>query len=81
MASTCSSNVEVPVVTVKRREDFETLVYCNRKPAVIRGFDLGPAPQLWSADYLRDACGDTPVKVHVCPTQKMNFISKNFAYK
>ena len=76
-----SCKLQVPVMDVKNRAEFETLVYCNRKPAVLRGFDLGAAPQLWTASYLRDACGDIPVKVHVSPTNKMNFISKNFAYK
>jgi len=76
-----NSKLEVPVVNVRSRVEFEKLVYCNRKPAVLRGFDLGAAPQLWTASYLRDACGDIPVKVHVCPTNKMDFISKNFAYK
>ena len=73
--------LQVPVVNVRTRVEFETLVYCKRKPAVIRGFDLGAAPQLWNASFLKDACGDIPVKVHVSPTSKMDFISKNFAYK
>lgn len=77
--ATCK--LEVPVVNVRSRVEFEMLVYCNRKPAVLRGFDLGAAPQLWTASYLRDTCSDIPVKVHVCPTSKMDFISKNFAYK
>ena len=81
MASSEPSKLQVPVVNVRTRTEFETLVYCNRKPAVLRGFDLGSAPQLWTANYLRDTCGDNPVKVHVSPTNKMDFISKNFAYK
>ena len=76
-----SCKLQVPVVNVKTRAEFETLVHCNRKPAVLRGFDLGAAPQLWTTNYLSDTCGDIPVKVHVSPTNKMDFISKNFAYK
>ena len=73
--------LQVPVVNLRTRAEFETLVCCKRKPAVLRGFDLGAAPQLWNASYLKEACGDIPVKVHVSPTNKMDFISKNFAYK
>lgn len=81
--ATCKvkARLEVPVVNVKTREEFETYVYCNRKPSVLRGFELGAAPQLWTASYLREACGEVPVKIHVSPTSKMDFISKNFAYK
>ena len=79
--SKLEARLEVPVVNVRTREEFEMLVYCNRKPSVLRGFDLGAAPKLWTPSYLRDACGEIPVKVHVSPISKMDFISKNFAYK
>ena len=41
----------------------------------------GPAPQLWTPEYLCQKCGGRLVKVHVCPTPRMDFINKNFAYK
>ena len=75
------NRLPVPVAYVSTKEDFLLQVYPSRHPTVLRGFDLGPAPQLWTPEYLCHKCGRRPVKVHVCPTPRMDFLNKNFAYK
>lgn len=67
---------------VSSAEKFEETVGRLREPAILCGLDLGPATTLWTPQYLREKCGKEPVlKVHVCPEKKMDFITKNFAYK
>ena len=74
-------------VSVKRvrdvftAEDFQEKVCKFREPVVLCGLDLGCAPELWNPQYLREKCGDCPVKIHVCSHRQMNFINKNFTYK
>ena len=69
------------VSNVCTAQEFQELVSSSREPAILCGLDLGPARELWTPQYLREKCGNQPVKVHVCPTPKMDFISKNFLYK
>lgn len=76
-----SSSVQVDVFHLSTKEEFYSIVYPRRQPAVLRGIDLGRAPGLWTPDYLCEHCGSRPVKVHVCPVAQMDFITKNFAYK
>lgn len=71
----------VPVVELGSSERFKTLVYPARRPAVLKGVPLGPAPSLWTPDYLAEKCGDRPVKLHVSPVPEMDFIQKNFVYR
>ena len=69
------------VLEIDVEDDFMGEFYTLRKPCIIRNLDIGPAPKLWTAEYLSDKCGTREVKVHVCPHQAMDFINKNFAYK
>ena len=67
---------------VSTAEQFQETVARLREPTILCGLDLGPATKLWTPQYLREKCGKEPVlKIHVCPEQQMNFITKNFAYK
>lgn len=69
------------VCNVSTPEEFQATVSETRQPLVLCGLDLGAAPERWTPQYLREKCGGTPVKVHVCPEQQMNFVKKNFLYK
>ena len=71
----------VPVVELGSSERFKALVYPARQPAILKGVALGPAPSLWTPDYLAEKCGDRPVKLHVSPVPEMDFIQKNFVYR
>ena len=63
-------------------EQFLSVVYPSREPCILHGVDIGPAPSLWTIDYLSKICGhDRNVKVHVCPQRHMDFIGKNFMYR
>lgn len=74
-------HTEVPIVNVATKEDFMTKVYIKRRPAVLKGIELGSAPSLWTPDYLCRKCGERAVKVHVTPVPRMDFIRKNFIYR
>ena len=63
------------------KEIFESEVIPKREPAILRGLDIGSARGKWTAEYLAQHGGERTVKIHVCPTGKMDFIRKNFAYK
>lgn len=80
-----SATVAVPLVCLDSSssptEQFHDQVYPARRPAVLRGVPLGPAPSLWTPDYLCGKCGERPVKVHVSPVPQMDFIRKNFVYR
>ena len=61
---------------------FQSMVYPLSKPALLRDIDLGAALDLWkSTDYLATRVGSRPVKIHVSPSPKMDFVSKNFLYR
>lgn len=68
-------------VEVYTPEDFQLSLHVREKPCVIRGFDVGLAPSLWTAEYLARQCGEVSVKAHVCPVEQMNFVEKNFSYR
>ncbi|XP_068688938.1 tRNA wybutosine-synthesizing protein 5-like [Montipora foliosa] len=71
----------VEVYSEVTEEMFETSISPKRMPAIIRKLDIGRAPDKWTPQYLSQHGADKSVKVHVCPTGKMDFIHKNFAYK
>ncbi|KAK0153601.1 tRNA wybutosine-synthesizing protein 5 [Merluccius polli] len=56
-------------------------IYPQRQPAVLRGVDLGPCLQKWTAEYLGQQGGDRDVKIHVSTVPQMDFLKKNFVYK
>jgi tRNA wybutosine-synthesizing protein 5 len=71
-------------VSVYERACFETFskeIYPKRLPAVLKGLNLGPATHIWSAEYLKEKVGKRNVKLHLCPTDRMDFVSRNFVYK
>lgn len=53
----------------------------QRKPALLRGVDLGPCLEKWTAEYLRQKGSDKEVKIHVSTVPQMDFLRKNFVYK
>ena len=66
------------------KDEFVSFFYASREPCVLKGLDIGPAPDLWTTEYLMDKLGQDerePVKVHVCPHRCMDFINKNFLYR
>lgn len=70
------------VVKESTLSEFLSRLYNVHEPCVIKDADLGPAPVLWTPDYLMERCAtDREVKVHVCPTRHMDFINKNFLYR
>ena len=74
-------DVQVPVFEGVTKQLFLSEVYPLRKPAILRGVELGDAVRTWTPEYLSSTVGSRPVKVHVCPSDKMDFVKKNFAYK
>ena len=60
---------------------FESEISPKRRPAILRGVDIGEATAKWTAEYLSQQGQNKEIKVHVCPTGKMDFIHKNFVYK
>ena len=78
-----SEGEEVNVVYVTNTDQFQYKTYVkeNRFPAVFKGLDIGNATSLWTADYLCEKLGNTPVTIHVAKDDKMNFMKKNFLYK
>lgn len=79
--SAVARRAPVPVVRLEDEATFLERVYPTKRPAILRGIDLGRAPHLWTVDHLCAKCGSRPVKVHVCPMPQADFIKKNFAYK
>ncbi|KAL0278797.1 UNVERIFIED_CONTAM: hypothetical protein PYX00_000502 [Menopon gallinae] len=53
----------------------------ERKPFLIRNFDIGPCKSEWTPEYMSQKMGSTPVKIHVSIHPKLDFINKNFLYK
>ncbi|XP_015252512.1 PREDICTED: tRNA wybutosine-synthesizing protein 5 isoform X1 [Cyprinodon variegatus] len=74
-------NVAVPVWTGADREVFLEQVYPARRPAVLRGVDLGPCVDRWTTEYLEMKGGEREVKVHVSTVPQMDFLNKNFVYR
>ncbi|KAM6978571.1 LOW QUALITY PROTEIN: tRNA wybutosine-synthesizing protein 5 [Tautogolabrus adspersus] len=73
--------VTVPIFTNVDKDAFLQDVYPQRRPAVLRGMDLGPCLEKWTAEYLIEKGGDKEVKIHVSTVPQMDFLHKNFAYK
>ena len=71
----------VPIYIEVSKDFFESEVGPKREPALLRGLEIGRARDKWTPEYLAECGGERTVKVHVCPTGKMDFIHKNFAYK
>eukprot|EP00282_Hemiselmis_andersenii_P012217 CAMPEP_0114118044 /NCGR_PEP_ID=MMETSP0043_2-20121206/5373_1 /TAXON_ID=464988 /ORGANISM="Hemiselmis andersenii, Strain CCMP644" /LENGTH=177 /DNA_ID=CAMNT_0001210509 /DNA_START=112 /DNA_END=642 /DNA_ORIENTATION=- len=60
---------------------FQKEVQAAREPVVVRGLLIGQCLGLWNADYLVEKGGDKDVSVHVSTEARMDFVSKNFAYR
>ena len=60
---------------------FDAEISAKREPAILRGLDIGSACSKWRPEYLAQCGGEKTVKIHVCPTGRMDFIHKNFVYK
>mmetsp|Transcript_16549 Transcript_16549/g.41848 ORF Transcript_16549/g.41848 Transcript_16549/m.41848 type:complete len:426 (+) Transcript_16549:147-1424(+) len=60
---------------------FRREIQAAREPVVLRGLLIGQCLGLWNADYLMDKGGDKDVSVHVSAEARMDFVSKNFAYR
>uniref|UniRef100_A0A1A8KAM9 tRNA wybutosine-synthesizing protein 5 n=2 Tax=Nothobranchius kuhntae TaxID=321403 RepID=A0A1A8KAM9_NOTKU len=73
--------ISVPIFTAVEREVFLQDVYPLRRPAVLRGVDLGPCVERWTVEYLGNKGGDRDVKIHVSTEAQMDFLHKNFVYK
>ncbi|KAG6938987.1 tRNA-yW synthesizing protein 5 [Chelydra serpentina] len=63
------------------RERFRQDIYPLRKPAVLKGIDLGTCTTKWTVDYLSQTAGTKEVKIHVSTVPQMDFLSKNFVYR
>lgn len=63
------------------KDFFESEVIPKREPALLRGLEIGRAREKWTPEYLAENGSERTVKIHVCPTGKMDFIHKNFTYK
>lgn len=60
---------------------FVESIYPSRIPVIMRGMDIGDAPEKWTPEYLSSVIKDLPITVHVSPVTKMDFVQKNFLYK
>lgn len=71
-----------PVPTLKNASVEDVKKQMNqRKPLLIRHYDIGRCTQTWSPQYVSNKVGNAPVKIHVSPSGNMDFINKNFLYK
>lgn len=66
---------------ITSQEEFMVKVQSRRKPAIIKGIELGECCKSWSAEYLINKIGHLDTKIHVSAESKMDFLSKNFLYK
>ncbi|XP_061580310.1 tRNA wybutosine-synthesizing protein 5 [Cololabis saira] len=73
--------IPVQIFTGVDREGFLRDIYPQRRPALLRGVDLGPCLDRWTLEYLGQREGDANVKIHVCTLPRMDFLHKNFVYK
>ncbi|KAL3853893.1 hypothetical protein ACJMK2_013192 [Sinanodonta woodiana] len=60
---------------------FTEEIYPKRLPVILRGVEIGPCQEKWTAEYLAEKGGGKEVKIHVAPTPQMDFIQKNFVYR
>ena len=62
-------------------EFFQSHIYLQRKPTIIKGLNIGDAVEKWSGQYLSESVKNIPVQIHVCPVPALDFLNKNFLYK
>lgn len=62
-------------------EEIVRLKMTDRKPLLIRNWDIGSCVKDWTSEYVSNKVGSEPVKIHVAKDEKMDFINKNFIYK
>ncbi|XP_071439790.1 tRNA wybutosine-synthesizing protein 5-like [Hetaerina americana] len=74
-------NVEVTIYNAESEQGFRDHVRSQRNPAILRGAYIGECVKNWSSEYLSQKVGKIPVKIHVSPSSKMDFVKKNFLYK
>ena len=60
---------------------FKEIIYPERLPVILKSVNIGTACSTWTPNYLANALGDIPVKVHVCAVSELDFLKKNFLYK
>ena len=60
---------------------FKKIIYPERLPVILKSVNIGTACSTWTPNYLANALGDIPVKVHVCAVSELDFLKKNFLYK
>ncbi|KAM4731460.1 tRNA wybutosine-synthesizing protein 5 isoform 2-T2 [Anableps anableps] len=73
--------IAVPIFTEVDRDVFLKEIYPARRPAVLRGVDLGPCVERWTLEYLGMKGGGREVKIHVSSVPQMDFLHKNFVYR
>ncbi|ESP01532.1 hypothetical protein LOTGIDRAFT_172630 [Lottia gigantea] len=71
----------VKIITGLSKEIFQTEIYPQRKPVILRGVDIGDCKEKWTKEYLAENGGSVEVKIHVSKTHQMDFIHKNFLYR
>uniref|UniRef100_A0A1B6C0F6 tRNA wybutosine-synthesizing protein 4 n=1 Tax=Clastoptera arizonana TaxID=38151 RepID=A0A1B6C0F6_9HEMI len=74
-------NPIIPIYENVTKEFFTENIQTNRKPAILRGVDIGNCSSKWTPEYLIQNVGDIEVKVHVSSESRLDFINKNFIYK
>ncbi|MGH0139997.1 UNVERIFIED_CONTAM: hypothetical protein FKN15_021677 [Acipenser sinensis] len=77
----CQKKRTVSVYTDVDKELFLQDIYPLRRPAVLKGVQLGGCTEKWSVDYLATKGADRDVKVHVSSVPQMDFLRKNFLYR
>ncbi|XP_075464815.1 tRNA wybutosine-synthesizing protein 5 isoform X1 [Ascaphus truei] len=73
--------IPLPHYTDVDKQRFLQDVYPRRKPAVLKGLDLGVCRSKWTVDYISRTGGGREVKIHVSEVPQMDFIKKNFMYR
>ena len=64
-------------------EELAAQAVLPRRPALLRGLDLGPAASLWAdpAHFAAHADGDAPVSVHVARSPELDWHARSFDYE
>src|SRR5437870_4028942 len=57
------------------------ILQVSRRPAVFRGFNLGPCTKTWTPEYLKSVNPEKKVKIHRSQTPQLDFRNKNFKYE
>ncbi|PSN35001.1 tRNA wybutosine-synthesizing protein 5 [Blattella germanica] len=74
-------HIPVKVYENVTREEFNNEIHPKRLPALLRGLNIGECTYKWTSNYICNKVENVDVKVHVCSSPQMDFISKNFMYK